>query len=89
MLQGLCRFSVVTYVPHQETGWSFSYCMEQIHDLLPYYADINFHRLIVGQSLLLRRVVPILGVPDALVPVDLPVSQINLFPGYLSDNFRL
>ncbi|RZC14811.1 hypothetical protein D0Y65_008644 [Glycine soja] len=38
-------------------------------------------RLIVGQSLLLRRVVPILGVPDALVPVDLPVSQINLFPG--------
>ncbi|XP_068480040.1 uncharacterized protein [Phaseolus vulgaris] len=38
-------------------------------------------RLIVGQSLLLRRVVPILGVPDALVPVELPVSQINLFPG--------
>jgi len=30
-------------------------------------------------------VVPILGVPDALVPVGLPVSQINLFPGYLSD----
>ncbi|XP_047180537.1 uncharacterized protein LOC124847162 isoform X3 [Vigna umbellata] len=38
-------------------------------------------RLIVGQSLRLRRVVPILGVPDALVPVELPVSQINLFPG--------
>ncbi|KAL1309479.1 hypothetical protein AAHE18_17G180500 [Arachis hypogaea] len=38
-------------------------------------------RLIVGQSIQLRRVVPILGVPDALVPLDLPVSQINLFPG--------
>lgn len=39
-------------------------------------------RLVVGQSLNLRRVVPILGVPDALVPLDLPVSQINLLPGY-------
>ncbi|RWR95698.1 Cyclin-A2-1 [Cinnamomum micranthum f. kanehirae] len=38
-------------------------------------------RLVVGQSLNLRRVVPILGVPDALVPLDLPVSQINLLPG--------
>ncbi|XP_050939174.1 uncharacterized protein LOC103503967 isoform X4 [Cucumis melo] len=38
-------------------------------------------RLVVGQSLRLRRVVPILGVPDALVPLDLPVSQINLLPG--------
>ncbi|PON40468.1 hypothetical protein PanWU01x14_297100 [Parasponia andersonii] len=38
-------------------------------------------RLVVGQSLTLRRVVPILGIPDALVPLDLPVSQINLLPG--------
>ncbi|XP_038704160.1 uncharacterized protein LOC120000258 isoform X1 [Tripterygium wilfordii] len=38
-------------------------------------------RLAVGQSLTLRRVVPILGVPDALVPLDLPVSQISLQPG--------
>ncbi|XP_042492086.1 uncharacterized protein LOC122071754 isoform X2 [Macadamia integrifolia] len=38
-------------------------------------------RLVVGQSVTLRRVVPILGVPDALVPLDLPVSQITLFPG--------
>ncbi|XP_044475893.1 uncharacterized protein LOC123203554 isoform X2 [Mangifera indica] len=38
-------------------------------------------RLVVGQSLSLRCVVPILGVPDALVPLDLPVSQINLLPG--------
>jgi len=43
-------------------------------------------RLIVGQSLTLRRVVPILGVPDALVPLDLPVNQINLFPGYCLHN---
>ncbi|XP_058785328.1 uncharacterized protein LOC131660173 isoform X3 [Vicia villosa] len=41
-------------------------------------------RLIVGQSLRLRRVVPILGVPDALVPLDLPVGQINLLPGETS-----
>ncbi|XP_020530317.1 uncharacterized protein LOC18445880 isoform X2 [Amborella trichopoda] len=38
-------------------------------------------RLAVGQSLTLRRVVPILGVPDALVPIDLPVSRITVFPG--------
>ncbi|XP_058080319.1 uncharacterized protein LOC131228578 isoform X3 [Magnolia sinica] len=38
-------------------------------------------RLVVGQSLTLRRVVSILGVPDALVPLDLPVTQINLIPG--------
>ncbi|GAY43115.1 hypothetical protein CUMW_072070 [Citrus unshiu] len=38
-------------------------------------------RLVVGQSLMLRRVVPILGVPDALVPLDLPVCQISLIPG--------
>ncbi|KAJ3673132.1 hypothetical protein LUZ60_006506 [Juncus effusus] len=42
------------------------------------------NRLIVGQSISLRRVVPVLSVPDALVPLDLPVSQINLFPGETS-----
>ncbi|XWS14600.1 hypothetical protein CRYUN_Cryun35bG0023500 [Craigia yunnanensis] len=41
-------------------------------------------RLIVGQSLTLRRVVPMLGVPDALVPLDLPTSQITLQPGETS-----
>nr|XP_008377409.2 uncharacterized protein LOC103440497 [Malus domestica] len=38
-------------------------------------------RLVVGQSINMRRVVPILGVPDALAPLDLPISQINLLPG--------
>ncbi|WOL11660.1 hypothetical protein Cni_G20424 [Canna indica] len=38
-------------------------------------------RLVVGQSLTMRRVVPILGVPDALVPLSLPITQINLHPG--------
>lgn len=38
-------------------------------------------RLVVGESLKVRRVVPILGVPDALVPLDVPVSQLTLFPG--------
>lgn len=39
-------------------------------------------RLVVGQSLKLRRVVPVLGVPDALVPLDLPLTQLSLLPGY-------
>ncbi|KAI3910353.1 hypothetical protein MKW92_046744 [Papaver armeniacum] len=38
-------------------------------------------RLVVGESLTLRRVVSVLGVPDALVPLDLPVTQLNLLPG--------
>ncbi|KAE8731359.1 RNA-directed DNA polymerase-like protein [Hibiscus syriacus] len=41
-------------------------------------------RLIVGESLKMQRVVPILGVPDALVPLDLPISQISLQPGETS-----
>lgn len=48
----------------------------------PYkYPGLVVCRLVVGQSLRLRRVVPMLGVPDALVPLDLPVGQINLLPG--------
>ncbi|XP_071724552.1 uncharacterized protein [Rutidosis leptorrhynchoides] len=42
------------------------------------------HRLVIGQSIKARRVVPILGVPDALVPIELPVSEICLFPGQTS-----
>uniref|UniRef100_A0A453B7S5 Uncharacterized protein n=1 Tax=Aegilops tauschii subsp. strangulata TaxID=200361 RepID=A0A453B7S5_AEGTS len=38
-------------------------------------------RLVVGQSITLRHVVPILGVPDALVPIDPSSPQINLLPG--------
>lgn len=38
-------------------------------------------RLVVGESITIRRVAPILGVPDALVPLDVPVSQISVFPG--------
>ncbi|XP_055960218.1 uncharacterized protein LOC126681731 isoform X4 [Mercurialis annua] len=41
-------------------------------------------RLVAGQSILLRKVVPILGVPDALVPLDHPISQISLVPGETS-----
>ncbi|XP_012073311.1 uncharacterized protein LOC105634954 isoform X2 [Jatropha curcas] len=41
-------------------------------------------RLVVGQSVALRRVVPILGVPDALVPFEHPVGQLNLLPGETS-----
>ncbi|GJU97974.1 alpha-1,6-mannosyl-glycoprotein 2-beta-N-acetylglucosaminyltransferase [Tanacetum coccineum] len=42
---------------------------------------VSHDTLTIGQALKLRRVVPILGVPDALVPIDMPVSQINLLPG--------
>ncbi|KAL6656849.1 hypothetical protein ACP70R_004629 [Stipagrostis hirtigluma subsp. patula] len=38
-------------------------------------------RLVVGQSITLRRVVPILGVPDALVPIDPLNPQISLHAG--------
>ncbi|KAL6572680.1 hypothetical protein OROMI_013638 [Orobanche minor] len=38
-------------------------------------------RLVYGESLMVRRVVPILGVPDALVPLEVPMSQLTLFPG--------
>ncbi|CAO2833996.1 unnamed protein product [Amaranthus hypochondriacus] len=49
----------------------------QCNDLVSASGD----RLVVSQSIKIRRVVPILGVPDALVPLDLPSSQIQLFPG--------
>ncbi|EYU45131.1 hypothetical protein ABFS82_03G056700 [Erythranthe guttata] len=41
-------------------------------------------RLVVGESLKVRRVVPILGIPDALVPLEVPLSQLTLFPGETS-----
>lgn len=72
------------------SGDRLMYCYRisyRIYGLLWFYADIILGRLVVGQSLKLRRVVPILGVPDALVPVDLPVSQISLYPGYLSGQY--
>lgn len=43
---------------------------------------LDICRLVVGESLKVRRVVPILGVPDALVPLEVPLSQLTLFPGY-------
>ncbi|KAF3780474.1 hypothetical protein EJ110_NYTH39154 [Nymphaea thermarum] len=52
----------------------------QISDLCSSSGD----RLLAGESLTLRHVVPVLGVPDALVPLDLPVTLINVFPGETS-----
>ncbi|CAI9753428.1 unnamed protein product [Fraxinus pennsylvanica] len=43
--------------------------------------SISGDRLVVGESLRMRRVVPVLGVPDALVPLAMPLTQLNLFPG--------
>ncbi|XP_031482854.1 uncharacterized protein LOC116252613 isoform X2 [Nymphaea colorata] len=52
----------------------------QISDLCSNSGD----RLVAGESLTLRHVVPVLGVPDALVPLDLPVTLINVLPGETS-----
>jgi hypothetical protein len=43
--------------------------------------DVLHGRLVAGKSVTLRRVVSILGIPDALIPLDVPCSQINLLPG--------
>ncbi|XP_022131873.1 uncharacterized protein LOC111004904 isoform X2 [Momordica charantia] len=62
-----------------------SWCASGVAGILQVFSgdlcSTSGDRLVVGQSLRLRRVVPMLGVPDALVPLDLPVSQINLLPG--------
>ncbi|KAJ7531124.1 hypothetical protein O6H91_14G033100 [Diphasiastrum complanatum] len=42
------------------------------------------HELETGNAVSLRRVVPILGVPDALVPLKSPTAQISLLPGETS-----
>ncbi|KAL6493112.1 hypothetical protein OROGR_032871 [Orobanche gracilis] len=49
----------------------------QCTDLCSFSGD----RLVYGESLMVRRVVPVLGVPDALVPLEVPTSQLTLFPG--------
>ncbi|KAL9265374.1 hypothetical protein AKJ16_DCAP14999 [Drosera capensis] len=49
--------------------------------LYKYRVVISDRLLVTGQSLFVRRVMPILGVPDALVSLDLPLSQISLLPG--------
>jgi hypothetical protein len=48
------------------------------------FSIMVLNRLEVGRYLTLRRVVPILGVPDALVPVSLPSARISLLPGQIS-----
>ncbi|XP_073119920.1 uncharacterized protein [Henckelia pumila] len=59
-------------------GSSFAGTVQvQCSDLCSTYGD----RLVAGESLTVRRVVPILGVPDALVPLEVPVFQLTLFPG--------
>lgn len=39
------------------------------------------HKLEVGKHVSIRRIVPMLGVPDALVPLELPASKVGLLPG--------
>lgn len=44
-------------------------------------SDSSSHILEVGKSVTIRRVVPMLGVPDALVPLELPGGRLALHPG--------
>ncbi|XP_075484289.1 uncharacterized protein LOC142524274 isoform X6 [Primulina tabacum] len=60
-------------------GSSFAGTVQvQCSDLRSTFGD---SRLVAGESITVRRVVPILGVPDALVPLEVPVFQLTLFPG--------
>jgi hypothetical protein len=89
VLQGLCRFSALIFAHPLETGL-FLYILNAFtsgyHHLYIYFGWLQQcrNRLLVGQSITLRRVVPLLGVPDALVPIDPSSPQINLLPGYCS-----
>lgn len=62
----------------KDLGFVFFDCIRKLMRL----NFLNAWRLVVGESLKVRHVVPILGVPDALVPLEVPVSQLTLFPGY-------
>lgn len=39
------------------------------------------HSLEIGKSITIRRVVSMLGIPDALVPLDLSGGKVALYPG--------
>lgn len=89
--QALCRFSALISALLLVIGQAllvfllhFLYLKSLVFFRAYFYntADTIVCRLVVGQSLTMRHVVPILGVPDALVPLDLPIAQINLLPGY-------
>ncbi|KAI5656038.1 hypothetical protein M9H77_24831 [Catharanthus roseus] len=64
-----------------KVSWSGSSVAGTVQVLCTDLCSPSGDRLIVGQSLSVRRVVPVLGVPDALAPLDMPTCLLNLFPG--------
>ncbi|KAK1395658.1 Alpha-1,6-mannosyl-glycoprotein 2-beta-N-acetylglucosaminyltransferase [Heracleum sosnowskyi] len=64
-----------------KVSWSASSVAGLVHIQCTDLCSASGDRLLIDKSITLRRVVPVLGVPDALVPLDLPVSQLSLFPG--------
>ncbi|EEF52544.1 conserved hypothetical protein [Ricinus communis] len=64
-----------------KVSWSSSGSAGAVHVQCTDLSSTSGDRLVAGQSITLRKVVTILGVPDALVPLDHPVSRISLVPG--------
>ncbi|KAL8145053.1 uncharacterized protein LOC141706793 isoform X1 [Apium graveolens] len=64
-----------------KVSWSASSVAGLVHIQCTDLCSASGDRLLINKSITLRRVVPVLGVPDALVPLDLPVSKISLLPG--------
>lgn len=58
-------------------------CLEPLSALM---ICVWYCRLRTGKEVTVRRVVPMLGVPDALVPINLP-SRVGLLPGWASQLF--
>ncbi|KAL0351891.1 UNVERIFIED_CONTAM: hypothetical protein Scaly_1577800 [Sesamum calycinum] len=64
-----------------KVSWAGSSIAGSVHVQCSDLCSTSGDRLVVGESVKMRRVVPILGVPDALVPLELPLSQLTLYPG--------
>eukprot|EP01018_Ginkgo_biloba_P016141 Gb_31693 [translate_table: standard] len=70
--------------PCRKVSWATSGVAGHVHVQCTNLCSNFEERLEVGISLTWRRVVPILGVPNALVPLSPPNAQINLLPGEIS-----
>ncbi|KAG2637963.1 hypothetical protein PVAP13_2NG558400 [Panicum virgatum] len=66
---------------HPKVSWATSGIAGSVQIQCTDLCSSSGDRLVVDQSITLRRMVPILGVPDALVPIDPLSPQISLHPG--------
>eukprot|EP00252_Welwitschia_mirabilis_P007417 TRINITY_DN1872_c0_g1_i1.p1 TRINITY_DN1872_c0_g1~~TRINITY_DN1872_c0_g1_i1.p1 ORF type:complete len:657 (-),score=147.64 TRINITY_DN1872_c0_g1_i1:351-2321(-) len=65
-------------------SWASDSFAGHVHIYCTNLCSSSGHRLEVGKNLSLRHVVPVLGVPDALVPMSLPNAKLSLLPGETS-----